>query len=110
MMPSGSVHQAGPGSNRHAWVVAPTTQIGKWAVGLIAAIVPLVVAVFTVVPDDSIAAVVVLLSLLGLTVAGGIASVGAIRQGERALSVYAAALVLAAGVLLVLLHSLFIND
>ena len=48
---------------------------------------------------------------LGLALAGVGALFGAIfRRAERALSVYAAAVVLVGGVLFVLLHSLFISD
>jgi hypothetical protein len=110
-MPSGGVHYAGPGNKRHGLAVAPITRVGRWAVGLVAAILLLAVAVFTVVPDDSIVAWVVTFSMLALTVAGGVVLFVAIfRRRERALSVYAAALVLVAGVLFVLLHSLFISD
>ncbi len=110
-MPGGGVHSAGPGSKRRGQNVPPTTRAGTWAVGLVTAILLLAVAVFTVVPDDSIAAWAVAFALLALTVAGSVMLVVAIvRRREQALSVYAAAVLLVAGVLFVLLHSLFIND
>ena len=45
-----------PANRPHRFAVGPTTRLGKWAVGLVAAIVVLVVAVVTVVPEDSLAA------------------------------------------------------
>jgi hypothetical protein len=64
-----------------------------------------------VVPGDSVAAWVVAFSWLALVVAAGFAWYGAIfRQGERALGVYAAALLVGGSVLFLLLHSLFISD
>jgi hypothetical protein len=91
--------------------VAPVSQMGRWAVGLVVAAVVLFAALVTVVPDDSAGAVVGTVALLVLVVAGGVSLVIALsRRGERGLSVYAAAAVLVAGVLFVLLHSLFISD
>ena len=68
-------------------------------------------AVVTVVPEDSLAAWAVTFSALALVVAAGGVSFAAIfRRSERALSVYAAALVLVGGILFLLLHSLFISE
>ena len=80
-------------------------------VGLAAAIVVLAIAVVTVVPEDSLAAWAVTFSALALVVAaGGVSFVAIFRRSERALSVFAAALVLVGGILFLLLHSLFISD
>jgi hypothetical protein len=100
-----------PAQRSHRLAVAPTTRLGKWAVGLVAAIVVLAVAVVTVVPEDSPAAWVFTFSGGALVVAAGFVLFAAIyRRSERALSVYAATLVLGGGVLFLLLHSLFISD
>ncbi len=80
---------------RAARRTAPTTRLGKWAVGLVAAVVVLAVAVVTVVPEDSLAAWVFTFSGVALVVAAGFVLFAAIfRQSERALSLYAATLVL----------------
>jgi hypothetical protein len=92
-------------------VISPVTRLGKWAVGLVAATLVLFVAGLTFVPQDSVTAWVVTLSGVALGLAGGVACFDAIlRREERALSVYAAALVFVGGVLFALLHSLFISD
>ena len=86
----------------------PAGEVGS---GLVAASVVLAVAVVTVVPEDTLAAWLVTFSEFALVVAAGIVLFAAIfRRSERALSVYAAALVLVGGVLFLLLHSLFISD
>ncbi len=91
--------------------VAPVNQMGRWAVGLVVAALVLFAALVTVVPGDSVGAVVGAVALLVLVLAGGVGLVIALFwRGERGLSVYAAAAVLVAGVLFVLLHSLFISD
>jgi hypothetical protein len=110
-MSSGGIIYQAPRKKGRRFVVGPMTRLGKWAVGLVAATIVVAVAAVTVVPGDSLAAWVVTFSGLVLFVAGGAVSFAAIvRRGERALSVYAAALVLVAGVLFLLLHSLFIAD
>lgn len=99
-----------PGKKWHAHVVSPTTRPGKWAVGLVAAILVLAVAV-VIVPGDSLPAVITASALALAVVAAGVSLYAAIiRRAERALSVYAAAFVLIGGILFVLLHSLFISD
>lgn len=92
--------------------VAPVTQVGMWAVGLVAAAVLLFAAlVVGIIPGDTTASLLGTLVVLTLVVAGSIALVVAIfRQGERGVSVFAAAVVLVGSVLFVLLHSLFISD
>ena len=96
---------------RHNLVLAPTTRMGKWAAGLVAAVFALAVSLVTIVPEDSLAAALVGLPLLLLLPLAGAALYAAIaRRGDRALSVYAAAFLLVAGILFVLLHSLFISD
>jgi hypothetical protein len=108
---SGEIPHREPSTQRTSTAIAPTTRLGKWAVGLVAAAIGLGVAVATVVPGDSVAAWLVAFAGLGLLLAGVGALFGAIfRRAERALSVYAAAVVLVGGVLFVLLHSLFISD
>ena len=100
-----------PGTKRHNFVVTPMTRLGKWALGLVAAVFALAVSLGTVVPGDSLAAALVGSFLLLLTPAAGVALYAAIfRRGDRALSVYAAAFLLAGGILFVLLHPLFISD
>lgn len=100
-----------PAQRPHRFTVAPTTPLGKWAVGLVAALLALVVAVVTVVPGDTLAAWLVAAAGFALAVAAGVVSFTAIfRRSERALSVYAAGFVLVGGVLFLLLHSLFISD
>jgi hypothetical protein len=111
MMPSGGVPHVNPRNDRHGFTAGPTTGMGRWAVGLVAAAVLLFVALLTVGPEDSAAAWVAAFSVLALVVAAGVVLfVAVFRQGERAISVFAAALVLMAGVLFVVLHSLFISD
>ena len=84
---------------------------GEVGLGSVTATVAIAVAVVTVVPGDSLAAFVIGFAVLGGVLAGGALTFAAILlRGERALSVYAAALVLCGGVLFVLLHSLFISD
>lgn len=91
--------------------VAPTTRMGQWAVGLVAAALLLFLALVAVVPGDSAGAVVGTIGLVVLVVAAGLGLVIALsRRVERGVSVYAAAAVLATAVLFVLLHSLFISD
>ena len=100
-----------PAQRPHRSPFGPTTRLGKSALALVAAIVALAIAVVTVVPADSVAAWVVAFCGLALVVAAAVVLFAAIcRRGERALSVYAAALVLVGGVLFLLLHSLFIGD
>lgn len=109
-MSSGGIHRIS-GNERHRSTLVPTTRLGKWAVGSVAATVAIAVAVVTVVPGDSLAAFVIGFAVLGGVLAGGVFTFAAILlRGERALSVYAAALVLCGGVLFVLFHSLFISD
>jgi hypothetical protein len=87
------------------------TRLGKWAVDLVTATVGVAVALVTIVPGDTVAALVVAFSGLALLIAAGATSFAAIvERGERSLSVYAAAFVLVAGILFSLLHSLFISD
>lgn len=110
-MSGGGVPYRIPGKRRHEFVVEPTTRLGKWAVGLVAVTVVLAVAAFTVVPEDSLAAVAVGIAGLASVLAGGVVSfVAIVRRGERALVVYASTVVLSAGVVFLLLHSLFISD
>lgn len=91
--------------------VAPTTRMGQWAVGLVAAALLLFIALVAVVPGDSAGAVVGTIGLVVLVAAGAAGLVIALsRRGERGLSVFVAAVVLVAAVLFVLLHSLFISD
>lgn len=97
--------------NSHRFAIAPTTRLGEWAVGLVAATVGLGVAVVTVVPGDSFAAwLVSFAGLASLGAGAGALFVAIFRGAERALSVCVAAVVLAGGVLLLLFHSLFIAD
>lgn len=109
---SGGGAYRSPGQRRQHFVVEPTTRPGKWAVGLVvAATVVLALAAFIVVPEDSLAAVAVGIAALAGVLAGGVvAFVAIVRRGERALAVYASTLVLSAGVLFLLLHSLLISD
>jgi hypothetical protein len=110
-MSRGGVSYPDPGMSRRRFVIGPVTRLGKWAVGLVAATLVLVVAAVTFLPGDSLAAWVVTLSGIALGFAGGVACFDAIlRREERALSVYATALVFVGAVLFVLLHSLFISD
>ena len=110
-MTTGGVQYRAPGKKRHNFVVAPMTRLGKWAVGLVAAVFALAVSLATVVPGDSLAAALVGVPLIVLTPAAGVALYAAIfRRGDRALSVYAAAFLLVAGILFVVLHPLFISD
>lgn len=109
-MSRGGIHRIA-GNERHRSTLVPTTRLGKWALGSVTATVAIAVAVVTVVPGDSLAAFVIGFAVLGGVLAGGALTFAAILlRGERALSVYAAALVLCGGVLFVLLHSLFISD
>ena len=104
------MHHA-PTQRSSGFPIAPTTRLGRWAVGLVAAAAVLVAAVVMVVPADSLAASLVASSGGALVLAGGGSALAAIfRHGERALSVYAAAFVLVGGILFLLLHSLFISD
>ena len=48
-----------PGTKRHNFVVTPMTRLGKWALGLVAAVFALAVSLGTVVPGDSLAAFVI---------------------------------------------------
>jgi hypothetical protein len=100
-----------PAQRPHRLVVGPTTRLGKWGAGLVATIVVLAVAVVTVVREDSLAAWVISFAGSALVVVAGAVLFAAIfRRTERALSVYAAALMLVGGVLFLLFHSLFISD
>jgi hypothetical protein len=79
----GVEHPGSPAKNRLRITVLPTTPTGRWAVGLAATFVALVL-VGTIVPRGGALAFV-----CGL--AGGVAAlVAVVREGERALTVFAA--------------------
>lgn len=73
-----------PAEKRRRAAVAPTTRLGKWAVGLVAASFALGMGWRLMGPVGGFPMVV-------LAVAGGVAAILAIvRHGERALTVFAA--------------------
>ncbi|HET8527985.1 MAG TPA: hypothetical protein VFL60_03670 [Gaiellaceae bacterium] len=84
--------------------------MGTWGVRLAAAAVVLVAALWVVVPGDSLAARVAASAAIALALVAAPVLYLALRRGERAASVWAAATVLAGGVLFLLLHSLFVGD
>ena len=94
-MSVGAEHPGSPVKHRTRIAILPTTDLGRWAVGLAAAFFPLVFA----------AAVVPRGAALGFFcgLAGGVAAVMAIiRHRERAVTVFAALVPLAIGVAFVL--------
>ncbi len=99
-----------PVEQSHGVVFAPTTRLVKWTLALVAAWVVFALGVF-VTPGDSVWAVadVVAGVATGLG-AAVVAPIAVFRCGERSIAVYVAVLVLLLGVLLVLLHPLFISD
>jgi hypothetical protein len=86
------------------------TRFGWWGVGLVAAWVVFAAGAF-VVPEDSLVALVdVLGGFASAIAAAAVLPLAVFRSRDRSLSVYAAGFVLVVGVLLILLHPLYMND
>ena len=94
-MSVGAEHRGSPVKHRPRITILPTTDLGRWAIGLAAASFPLVFAAGVVPRGAAIGFV------FGL--AGGVAALMAIiRDRERAVTVFAALLPLVVGVAFVL--------
>ena len=82
-MSAGAEHPRSPAANRRRITVLPTTDLGRWAVGLAVAFFVLVVT-GTVVPRGAAFG-------LACGLAAGVAALSAVvRDGERAVTVFAA--------------------